>query len=82
MQEELSQYAITPDNRLIVISPIGERRTIWGIGEHGFLHGCGSFNKRNKIPRYLINTPTIEEFKRYHLFINNILGLDDINNIS
>lgn len=72
---ELSHYAITDDNRFIYVHKpikniISKEYTVWGIGEHGFLHGAGSFLKKESIDRFVFDSPSYEEIERYYYLIN------------
>lgn len=62
---QLTDYAITEDNRL-VYSPDGLREwTVWGIGKNGLLHGAGSFLTRQDINRFEIDKVPYREIMNF-----------------
>ena len=67
------KYQITEDSRLVYIldtelDGLTKEYTVWGICEKGFLHGVGTYIKRDSlgIKYTIIDKPTKQEFERYY----------------
>ena len=72
-------YQITDDNRIVYVldtelDGLTKEYTVWGICEKGFLHGAGTYIKRDSlgIPFCVIDKPTNEEFERYYKLLDKL----------
>jgi hypothetical protein len=77
------KYEVTEDNRIVyrvsfdsseIAKGLTNEYTVWGICEKGFIHGVGTYLKRDllKIPYTIIGKPTREEFERYYFIMEKL----------
>ena len=76
-------YEVTEDNRIVyrvsfdgsdIAKGLTNEYTVWGICEKGFIHGVGTYLKRDliKIPYTIIDKPTKAEFERYYYIMEKL----------
>jgi len=83
------KYKVTIDNRIIYVveSDLGKltrEYTVWGICKKGFIHGAGSYIRRDElgVDYTIIGKPTNDEFERYYKLYEELKELFEDNDES